>query len=52
MKKKQIAIGVGIAVAMLVGAAATSHAAAGEGADHIANCIACGLCEMLSAFLG
>jgi hypothetical protein len=51
MRKKQIFTGILVALAMLVGVAATTHAAAPEGADHVANCVACGLCEMIHALL-
>ena len=50
MKQKQVVAGLVIALGIIVGAAATSHAAAGDG-DHSGICLACSLCEMVHSFL-
>ena len=50
MKQKQVVAGLVIALGIIVGAAATSHAAAGDG-DHSGICLACSFCAMVHSFL-
>ena len=51
MKKKQIVLGLAIALLMLIGVVATTHAAAGDLPHSSVNCLACGLCDLLSTLL-
>ena len=50
MKRNQVVAGLVIALGIVVGVAATSHAAAGDG-DHSGICLACSFCEMVHSLI-